>query len=178
MRVGEVDGHGRYGMVDDDGHTLGCCHHCDRRVRNLGLHCRVHGHTAVSYRRAHGLSTGQRLIPADLAEQLGRLARSHPNGLTALAAHRDPDRARAAMTAEGQSRPQRAAVRSSTGAMSRRGRDLAQVEIQALVAAGTDLGAWAKTARGILAAGATAGSIARGTGLTRNAVHARISRYR
>jgi len=24
MRVGEVDGHGRYGMVDDDGHALGC----------------------------------------------------------------------------------------------------------------------------------------------------------
>ncbi len=86
LSVGDPDGYGSFAELDDDGHTVGC-HECGRRSRNLGLHVRVHAMTAAEYRQAHGLSTGQALIPADLARELAEHSR---NSSTSLAARGEP----------------------------------------------------------------------------------------
>lgn len=58
MNVGDRDGFGRYGVVDEDDAGL-LCHECGRRFAHLGLHAwRSHGMSAVDYRQAHGLSRG------------------------------------------------------------------------------------------------------------------------
>jgi len=134
LSVGDPDGYGSFAELDDDGHTVGC-HECGRRSRNLGLHVRVHAMTAAEYRQAHGLSTGQALIPADLARELAEHSRNSSTSLAALAANRDPDRARAANTTEGRSRPQRRAVRRRTAATARLGRQLTVAETTQLTRA-------------------------------------------
>ncbi len=50
MRVGERDGYGRYGMLDETSDGL-LCHECGQRFTHLGLHVyRRHGMTAAAYR--------------------------------------------------------------------------------------------------------------------------------
>lgn len=174
MDYGAPDGHGQYGMVDDDGHTV-LCHDCGQRKRNLGLHARVHGHTAVTYRAAHGLSTGQRLIPTDLAEQLGELSRNSATGLAALAAHRDPDRARAANTADAHQRTQRREQHRQVGRTSRLGRPLTTAEIGQLAAAGS-LAEWSRIARHLTTTGASVRGIAAAVGISPATAAARLAR--
>ncbi len=173
--MGDPDGYGTFAELDDDGHTVGC-HECGRRSRNLGLHVRVHGGmTAAGYRQAHGLSTGQALIPADLARELAEHSRNSPTSLAALAANRDPDRARAANTTEGRSRPQRRAVRQRTAATARLGRPLTVAQTTQLTRAIT-LDEWAQIARRFVGTGASHRSIAAATGVPASTVSQRLTR--
>ncbi len=172
--VGDPDGYGTFAELDDDGHTVGC-HECGRRFWNLGLHVRVQGMTAAGYRQAHGLSTGQALIPADLARELAGHSRNSPASLAALAANRDPDRARAANTTEGRSRPQRRAVRQRTAATARLGRPLTVAETTQQTRANT-LGEWARIARRFVGIGASHRSIAAATGVPASTVSQRLAR--
>jgi len=56
MQVGDEDGHGQYGVLDEDADGL-LCHECGDRFTHLGLHTsKAHGVTADEYRAAHGLS--------------------------------------------------------------------------------------------------------------------------
>ncbi|WP_336794134.1 helicase associated domain-containing protein [Gordonia malaquae] len=70
MTVGDPDGFGRYGMLDEiDGRYL--CHVCGRTWRHLGAHAAgAHGTPAVEYRRAHGLAEGTLLLVAPLSEKM------------------------------------------------------------------------------------------------------------
>lgn len=123
MEFGDPDGHGIFGQltVIVDGEQV-VCHECGRGRRALGSHVWfVHGVTAAEYRRRHGLSTGQSLASPVTRAKFSAHALGSPRGLAALETHRDSDRARAAMTREGQRRPQRSAIRSATGARSRLG---------------------------------------------------------
>ncbi|MER7131316.1 Helicase associated domain protein [Streptosporangium saharense] len=176
---GDPDGHGLYGQLTytDDG-TQVICHECGQEKRALGTHAwYAHQITAAEYRERHGLSTRQGLAAPETA------ARFSVNGLrkealAALAAHRDPDRARAANTAEGRTRPQRQQVRRETGARSRLGRDITPTEMAMLVQAeAVSIAAWAQIAHQLLGSGATQGSISRATGLPASTVAQRMHRY-
>ncbi|MEU8001612.1 MucR family transcriptional regulator [Catellatospora sp. NPDC049111] len=109
----------------DGQHLL--CHECGQWKRALGTHAwHVHGLSADDYRRRHGLSTGQSLAAAATRQRLSEMPQAQPgsSGRAALERHRDPARARAAMTADGQHRAQLVDRRAHTGAVARRGRAL------------------------------------------------------
>lgn len=56
MQVGDRDGFGRYGELDETDEGL-LCHKCGGRFTHLGVHVyKAHGLTAAAYRQAHGLS--------------------------------------------------------------------------------------------------------------------------
>ena len=64
MRVGDVDGHGLFGVLDETADGL-LCHDCGWRGQHLGLHAyRAHGRSAASYRIAHGLKRTRGLVGA------------------------------------------------------------------------------------------------------------------
>lgn len=100
MQVGEEDGHGLYGVLDEDADGL-LCHECGGRFTHLGLHAwKAHGTTAAAYRKAHGL--GRRgLVAAEVREAIATNARKHLAGKPAFAERRDPAKATAARLAAG-----------------------------------------------------------------------------
>src|SRR5690625_6040682 len=63
MQVGDLDGHGQYGVRHEDADGV-LCHECGDRFSHLGLHVyKAHGLTAKQYRAAHGL--GRRGLVAE-----------------------------------------------------------------------------------------------------------------
>ena len=98
MELGEADGHGRYGMIDETSDGL-VCHECGRAFPSLGLHAwRGHGMTAAQYREAHGLQRGRGLVSSQLRQRIQTNAKARmttPAG-QAFAASRDPQRAQTA----------------------------------------------------------------------------------
>ena len=63
-RVGDVDGQGLFGVLDETADGL-LCHDCGWRGQHLGLHAyRAHGRSAASYRIAHGLKRTRGLVGA------------------------------------------------------------------------------------------------------------------
>lgn len=75
MNLGECDGHGLYGVLDEDEEGL-LCHESGRRFTYLGLHAwKGHGLTADDYRAAHGLSRSRGLITSDTREAINDNAR-------------------------------------------------------------------------------------------------------
>lgn len=98
--VGQRDGHGLYGVLDNDGDTV-LCHECGRRLRALGSHIvSAHGMTAAEYRTAHGLPRGQGLVSRAVHEAQSARASSRVGtaGWARLEAARDPAAAAAART--------------------------------------------------------------------------------
>ena len=64
IRVGDVDGAGLFGVLDETAQGL-LCHDCGWRGQHLGLHVyRAHGVTASVYRVAHGLKRTRGLVAA------------------------------------------------------------------------------------------------------------------
>lgn len=94
---GDRDGHGRYGVLDQDDRGWLLCHECGHWWRHLAAHVRAHGLHARDYRAAHGLPATTRLVgPAweasrgpetaeGAAPRRTRLA-DEPAGVSALAA--------------------------------------------------------------------------------------------
>ncbi|MFK0297236.1 MucR family transcriptional regulator [Streptomyces sp. NPDC090442] len=73
-RYGQPDGHGLYGVLDDDGTSV-LCHECGRRYRSLGPHVSgAHGMTAAEYKAAHGLARSRSLAATTLRESLSQQA--------------------------------------------------------------------------------------------------------
>jgi predicted transcriptional regulator len=116
MELGDVDGYGRYGVLDETGDGL-VCHECGRAFPNLGLHAwRGHGMTAVQYREAHGLQRRRGLVASHLRWRIQTNAKTRmttPAG-QAFAAARDPQLAQAARL--GEPRKWTAAARASNRA--------------------------------------------------------------
>jgi hypothetical protein len=94
MGVGDEDGHGRYGVLDEDADGL-LCHECGRRFAHLGLHVyKAHGLTAKVYRTAHGL--GRRGLVAEATRRtIAENARKRLPRNTAFVQNRDPAKATA-----------------------------------------------------------------------------------
>ena len=70
-----------------------CCHLCGQWFAALGVHVRVHGHTAGSYREATGLPPGRVLASPDVSESIraGRARGARMRAESALERHRvDP----------------------------------------------------------------------------------------
>lgn len=116
MELGERDGWGRYGVVDEDAEGL-LCHECGERHPHLGLHAwRRHGITARRYREIHGLHLRRGLVSAEIREKVTGNAAASYVGKNAFQAARDPAAAsRAAAAAPGMSAAGRAASRIKHG---------------------------------------------------------------
>lgn len=101
MNLGERDGHGLFGVLDEDAQGL-LCHECGRRFTHLGLHAwRGHGLTADEYRRAHGLSRSRGLVASATRDVIADNARRSFPSKSGFIAARDPTAARAARKASG-----------------------------------------------------------------------------
>ena len=88
-RVGDRDGFGRFGVVDETADGL-LCHECGRRFIHLGLHVyKAHGVTANEYRVAHGLRR-RGLVVAPTAEVIAENARRTLSAKAAFSRARDP----------------------------------------------------------------------------------------
>lgn len=98
MEYGQVDGHGRYGILDTDEAGLLVCHECGQARQFLGRHVRVHGLSAYEYRERHGLARTVSLAAAGLRERFGEASRGRVGSAAWLRFEqaRDPDRAREA----------------------------------------------------------------------------------
>lgn len=173
---GAPDGHGRYGVLErreSDGRVL--CHECGRWWHHLATHLAgTHGIRAADYRRAHGLSGGTGLVGTRVRDALSE-ASSAPERVAALAEHRDPDRARAAMTSRGQWAPELVAGRRARARAARVDLTLEQLAELGDV---TDIHGWADRARALMARdGVPAAAIARASGLATGTVSQRLRRY-
>lgn len=75
MDIGDRDGHGRYGVLDEDDDGL-LCHECGGRFAHLGLHAfKRHGTTAAEDRQAHGLGRSRGLVASATRERIIENAR-------------------------------------------------------------------------------------------------------
>lgn len=178
--TGDPDGYGRWAALDvsEDGEQLRC-HECGAWKRALGTHAwYAHGITAADYRRRHGLSTGQSLASPATGQRFAAMpqAQAGSRGRRALEASRDPDRARAAMTVEGQHRAQRVASRVATGSRVRRGRPLSAAEIAALAQAEGDIDRWSRVAQQLVDDDVRQAEIGRATGMPAPTVSQRSRR--
>lgn len=103
LKVGDQDGHGQYGVLDEDADGL-LCHECGDRFAHLGLHVwKRHGVTASEYRETHGLSRRRGLVVSSTREAITanakRLFATKPGFVEA----RDPAAALAARLSKGTS---------------------------------------------------------------------------
>lgn len=97
MQVGDPDGFGVFGVLDEDGDGL-LCHDCGDRFTHLGLHAyKAHGVTAAEYRTRHGLGR-QGLVTSATREAITANARRTLPGRVAFLNARDPAKASAAHT--------------------------------------------------------------------------------
>lgn len=93
-RVGDRDGHGQFGVLDDSPDGL-LCHECGERFAHLGLHAfKAHGKTAAQYRKDHGL-TRRGLVTAATREAIAQNARASLAGKATFLDRRDPAKATA-----------------------------------------------------------------------------------
>ncbi len=120
MKLGDADGHGRYGLLEEVVGGL-MCHLCGHAFANLGLHAwRGHGVTADQYREAHGLQRRRGLVSTELAGRIRAAATARmftPAGRAFVTA-RDPARAQKARLA----RPPKRRAAANTGSRAGKGR--------------------------------------------------------
>ena len=101
-QVGDIDGYGRYGQLDDDGATV-LCHECGRRYRFLGTHVyAAHDMTARAYKFAHGLPLSRGLASSEHRDAQSQRSRDRLDTpqWQRLEAARDPVAASAAREPE------------------------------------------------------------------------------
>jgi phage tail protein X len=178
VRIGEVDGHGRYGHLDTvDGRLV--CHECGRTYLHLATHLQQsHGLRAETYRIAHGLPLTIPLVAASVQQRMREKWHQHAAcHLDALATHRQPEEARKHNRPSGQ---WTAATRAKRIAdlEARRGRLLTASEMDDL---GDDvpLQEWCDRVRTLLAADETVtrSSIGRSFGRSTQWATQRLRRY-
>lgn len=100
MQIGDEDGHGRYGVLDEDADGL-LCHECGHRFAHLGLHAyKAHGLTAKEYREEHGLRR-RGMVAEATRETIAANARERFALKPAFTQRRDPARATHARLAAG-----------------------------------------------------------------------------
>lgn len=114
LNVGDVDGWGLFGVLDETEDGL-LCHRCGHRYTHLGLHAwRGHGITADAYREAHGLARSRGLVATPTREVIANNAREQLATKPAFLASRSP--ATASSTPRSISPEGREAVRATNRA--------------------------------------------------------------
>lgn len=95
MVVGSASGHGRYGILEDDGERV-LCHECGGWYRSIGHHLPpAHGMSPASYREVHGLPRRLGLVSAASSAKASASARGRLGGEAwgRLVESRDPEMA-------------------------------------------------------------------------------------
>lgn len=94
MTFGDLDGFGRYGILDEDEHGQLLCHLCGTWLSHLGLHVyKAHGVKARDYRIDHGLRRTRGLISAVIRNTIQQQKTTSYSPVGALATARNPARA-------------------------------------------------------------------------------------
>lgn len=178
VRVGDLDGHGQYGYLDEvDGRLL--CHECGRTYLHLGTHAAgAHDLTAEQYRIAHGLALTEPLVASSVREKMSASwERNRELHMAALDGARDPDAAREHMRPRREWTPA-TRVKRARMLSDRRGRLLTDAEMAEL---GDDLPLqeWCDRVRAMLAADPTLTqmSIARSFDRGQAWTYTRLRRY-
>jgi hypothetical protein len=114
-QVGEPDGHGLFGLLDEDADGL-LCHICGWRGPHLGLHAyKGHGMSARQYKLEHGLRRSKGLVATAVLEKLAERGAAQMPSRTGFVAARDPRRATAARLAGGMPLSPAGAAASASG---------------------------------------------------------------
>jgi hypothetical protein len=174
---GGQDGHGRYGILDHDEQGRVLCHECGGTFEHLATHARgMHGILAADYRRRHGLSSGTALVGDSTRNAMRQAWERNAEQHTAdLAARRNTDTARAAMTNRGQWASELVADRIAR-ARARRV-DLNKEQIEEL-GDWVDIPGWAARARTLMQRdGVPAAAIARALDVPTATVWQRLRRH-
>lgn len=96
LSYGDVDGHGRFGMLTEDASGLHC-HECDWSGDHLGLHAaKAHELPARDYRVKHGLRRSKGLVSETTRDAIRANATHRYTGSGPLASSRDLATANAA----------------------------------------------------------------------------------
>lgn len=120
-QVGRPDGHGHFGVLDEDEDGL-LCHECGRRFVHLGLHVfKSHGMQAQSYKIEHGLRRSKGLVASAVREKLAVRSAAQLTRRSAFLANRDTRKATAARLAAGQPLSPAGAAASAAAGLRRGG---------------------------------------------------------
>ena len=124
LSVGDRDGFGRYGVLDETDDGLVCAA-CGWTGAHLGLHAyRAHGMTADVNRARYGLLRGRGLVASSIREKIRANGRAGMTSRAAFVARRDPVAAtRARLRTRRQATAEEAAGRDARmSSIGRRGR--------------------------------------------------------
>ena len=179
MQVGDRDGHGRYGIIDEDASGL-LCHECGGRFKHLATHISMgHKISVADYREHHGLHASKPLVAKAVSSKMrdswGKHADRH---LADLDSSRDPSQATAASISVNRNRSAGAKAGRDKVLRSRRGRLLTKAEIAELDQA-EDTAAWCAVAHRIMEDPmVTYRSLAESVGIRTGTAEQRMRRYR
>lgn len=179
MQVGDKDGHGRYGIIDEGASGI-LCHECGRRFKHLSTHVSLgHKISVADYRDRHGLHASKPLVAKTVSSKMrdswGKHAAKH---LADLDSSRDPSQATAASVSVNKNRSAGAKAGRDKVLRSRRGRLLTKAEIAELEQT-KDIAAWCTIAHQIIEDPmVTYRSLAESVGMKTVTVEQRMRRYR
>lgn len=179
MEVGDIDGFGRYGIVDENENGI-LCHTCGKRYRHLATHLTMgHGDTVADYRARHGLAAKRRLVAQSVRARMSeKWYVNEELHLADLDKHRDPLKAVRASVPYSKQRSAGAKASRDQYLRSRAGRPLTDKE-KARLDAARDVAEWSTIALEILEdLTVSVKSLARSTGVKTVTAEARIRRYR
>lgn len=179
MQVGEHDGYGQYGIIDETGDGI-LCHTCGKRYRHLATHITAgHGDTVADYRARHGLPVSRPLVAESVRSRMrDSWERHRDDHLAVLDRHRDPARATQASVPVSRGRSAGAKASQSEYLRGRTGRALTDGEKAQLDATGS-VAEWAEVAIEVLEdPTVSVRSLATSAGVKSVTAQARISRYR
>ena len=179
MKVGDSDGYGRYGHVEETIDGL-LCHTCGKRYRHLATHIAMaHGDTVADYRARHGLPASRPLVSQSVRKRMREAWEMHSEGhLEDLAKHRDPAGATRASLPTTRNRSAGARAERDRYLRSRTGRALTSAE-KARLDAQRSVPEWSRVAIEILDdPTVSVRSLAVSVGMKPVTVQARVRRYR
>lgn len=179
MQVGDPDGHGQYGIIDETAEGI-LCHECGRRFKHLSTHIHQgHKMKVADYRTQHGLHLKKPLVSKRVRGNMRSSWEKHAdNHLTDLEKHRNPHKAIEASRESSRNRSPGAKAGRVAVLRSRHGRPLTQTEIDALDKAGS-IPEWCQVAHKIMEDSTVSlQSLSESVGLKKTTVNQRMRRYR
>lgn len=179
MQVGDKDGYGRYGIIDETEAGV-LCHECGKRFKHLPTHIHQGHKIKVSdYRERHGLHAKKPLISKHVRGNMRSSWEKHAEShLADLEKHRNPLKAVEASRETSRNRSAGAKAGREAVLRSRRGRPLTQTEIEALDKTGS-IAEWCQVAHEIMEDSTVSlRSLSESVGLKKPTVDQRMRRYR
>lgn len=150
MQVGDKDGYGQYGIIDETAAGI-LCHECGKRFNHLSTHLsQGHKIKVADYRRQHGLHAKKPLVSQHVRGNMRTSWEKHASShLSDLEKHRTPQKAIEASRNSNRNRSPGAKAGRAAALRQRRGRALTHEEIDTLNSA-ADIPEWSREAHKIL----------------------------